>query len=182
MKRVIRFAAPIAALVVCAGAHADTLSLSSVGNYSLTGSPATGFTTNAETINTFTAVGTLNLGVLLKTSETAVFNGPTQFLSGYTSTADLTGSGLDAMMISLATTSSTANQDGTYSVSGNWVYDSGTGSYTGLTGGGTFGASFDPTFNQLKLESVVGNLQAAPEPVAIATLAIGVVGLIKRKR
>lgn len=173
----IRIAAPIAALAITGIAGANTISLASYGFYSAS---AVGFT-SAENVDYFSAPGALSLGALTSLSENATFNNASGITSGYSSVQSYMGSGSDSVVLDLMTTSVNMN-NGVYSASGNWTYANGTGSYAGLVGSGTFAASFNPAINDLKLSSLVGNLQAAPEPTSVAALAVGVIGLIARRR
>lgn len=71
----------------------------------------------------------------------------------------------------------------TESAAGTWTFYSGAGAFSNIvSGGGTFSLSIDPGTGNKAYSAFVGELTPVPEPATFAPLAIGVVGLLIRRK
>lgn len=182
MKKLLLIITLVAVSAIAA--LADTITMQSFGTMNLGG---TTFTANSAISYWAHISGSLPLATLQGGSETeaGTLNG-TNLVAGYSSNDTYANIGnTDSLTIAMATTSVVYQSTyGFYSVAGTWNYTSGTGSYAGLAGSGTFAATITPLNGslQIDLKSMNGNLQAAPEPVSLGAVAIGLIGLVVRKR
>lgn len=100
-------------------------------------------------------------------------------------TAAYTGAGGQALTLNLVVTASTGNANGTTTISGTWTYKTGTGDYAKLKGSGTWAQSVigPPTNGSLSGTQVIGTLDSAvPEPSALGAVALGVAGILRRRK
>ncbi len=71
----------------------------------------------------------------------------------------------------------------TSSISGSWNFVSGTGSYASVaSGSGTWSASYNALAGSLAQTTFVGDLNPVPEPASMAILAVGALGMARRRR
>lgn len=66
--------------------------------------------------------------------------------------------------------------------SGTWSYKSGTGSFANLSGGGSYSINYNGLADNYSSTSIVGNVEAVPEPASIAALGVGAIALMRRRK
>lgn len=66
--------------------------------------------------------------------------------------------------------------------SGTWTIRSGTGSYVDLTGSGSYSISYNAGDDQFASTTVVGDIEAVPEPATLVALSLGALGLLRRRK
>ena len=72
---------------------------------------------------------------------------------------------------------------GTSTDSGTWVYNAAsTGAYAGYSGMGSYAISYNADDNQFASTTVVGSLDAVPEPTSLAALGLGALAFTRRRR
>lgn len=165
-----KIALTISGLALVVGAQATVFISLSNGSVSFSGP---NYTTSEVVM--FSSIPSLTLG------STMTFTAP--FSNGSTGTATFTNGG-SSMVLDVTLGSFSNSVPGTSSVAGTWVYDdsASTGVFHGFSGSGTFGQSLISSANSFAATSFVGDVAAVPEPVSIALLATGVVGLLRRRK
>jgi hypothetical protein len=66
--------------------------------------------------------------------------------------------------------------------SGTWSYKSGTGAFQNLTGSGSYSINYNGLADNYASTSIVGNVDAVPEPTSIAALGIGALAFLRRRK
>lgn len=174
----IRILAIGAAIVTAVSAQAFSISVVSAGTYSING---TGYTTSENVVYQATSNSAPNFDFM---NMNATYNNASNPGLGMTGTSAFTQtSAMNSMVVNLVSDSFIVDTNAnTSTVKGSWTYVSGTGAYAGLAGSGNFSASYNGNLHSGSFTSFVGSLQAAPEPTSIAAVALGLAGLLLRKR
>lgn len=66
--------------------------------------------------------------------------------------------------------------------SGTWSYKSGTGAFQNFSGSGSYSINYNGLSNNYASTSIVGNVEAVPEPASITALSVGALALLGRRK
>ena len=165
MKRTF-FLAAVAAL--SAASQAITLSLVSVGTFD---------DSNPALLTQDEAVVVSHIGTLpaLSTLHAESTFSPFTTTAVYTSTSG-------TLTFDLVYDNTEVGGFGISTDSGLWTVLGGTGSYAGYAGSGSYSINYNAPDNNFSQTTLIGDIEAVPEPASIAVLSLGALGLLRRRK
>ena len=175
MRTPLILRASLSLVALGAALAAQAFSVSSVGTFALDADP-----------NLFTQDETVFVSRIGSTPALSSLPALTSLhVSGvydpFTTTA-VYSSGSGTLTIDLAYVQTVVGGIGVSTDSGLWTILSGTGSYTNLVGGGSYSINYNANDDNFSQTTLVGDVQAVPEPASIAALSVGALALLRRRK
>lgn len=167
---ILRPAVSLAAIGIALAAHAASVSLVSAGSYAFDPIDSNLFTQDEtvllSAVSPLPALTTLHVdGVYSPFSTTATYS-----------------SGSGTLILDLAYENTSVGGVGVSTDSGTWTVSGGTGAYANMMGGGSYSISYNAGNNMFSSTTVVGDIQAVPEPATMTALSLGAIALLRRRK
>lgn len=167
---ILRASLSLLALGAAMAANAIAVSIVSAGNYSFDPNDANLFFQDEDVL--LSHIGALAAVDTLHVDGTYT---PFTTLATYTGTAG-------TLVLDLVYSNTEVGGAGITTDSGTWSYVSGTGVYAGYAGGGSYSINYNALDDEFASTTVVGELQAVPEPASMVALSMGALALLRRRK
>jgi hypothetical protein len=161
----------MAVMAVALAAHAVSVNIVSVGSY--TEDPM-----NPDHLTQDESVLFSSLGGFPVPGSTLHIDG---MLNPYAFTATYSSANGD-LVLDFVYDTTVVGGIGVSTDSGTWSYVSGTGAFAGMMGMGSYSINYNALANNYASTSIVGDIDAVPEPASMAALGVGAIAFMRRRK